>query len=552
MKIYLGQIDTTVGDFDGNLSLIMKHLDAAEREKADIAVFPELSIAGYPPKDLLNYESFNKKSGEYLAALAEKTGDTAALVGFVEYADDKPEGLNIYNSAALLHQGCVLFVHRKNLLPTYDVFDEARYFEPGEDVKVFEFGGKRLAISVCEDIWNDRYFWDKPRYDSDPIEEMMKQGADIIINISASPFNLGKIKLRHDILRAAAKKYKVPALMVNSVGGNDELIFDGTSMIFDRSGRLSCLLKSFTEDHAVIDTENLQSIKADSARIEMPDAEQALGALVLGVRDYFHKCGFTKAVLGLSGGIDSTVTACIAAQALGPSNVLAVIMPSRYTSQESIRDAEALAKNLGIETRLMSIEGPFKSYLDLFKDEFKGLKPDITEENFQARIRGNILMGFANKYGHLLLTTGNKSELAVGYCTLYGDMSGGLAVLSDVPKTLVYEIAALINNEQEIIPTNTITRPPSAELRPDQTDQDTLPPYEQLDKIIRYYVEDEKDLDEIAGLGFERELTRKVIRMIDGAEYKRRQMPVGLKVTSRAFGFGRRMPVAQRYHRNTK
>lgn len=552
MKIYLGQIDTTIGDFDGNLSLILKHLEAAAREKADIAVFPELSIAGYPPKDLLNYESFNKKSGEYLDVLAEKTGDTAALVGFVEYADDKPEGLDIYNSAALLHKGRVLFVHRKNLLPTYDVFDEARYFEPGDGVKVFEFAGKRLAISVCEDIWNDRYFWDKPRYDSDPIEEMMKQGADILINISASPFNLGKIKLRHDILQAAAKKYKVPALMVNSIGGNDELIFDGTSMVFDRTGRLSCLLKSFAEDHAVIDTENLQSIKTDSARIEMPDAEQALGALVLGVRDYFHKCGFTKAVLGLSGGIDSAVTACIAAQALGPSNVLAVIMPSRYTSQESIRDAEELAKNLGIETRLMSIEGPFKAYLNLFEDEFKGLKPDITEENFQARIRGNILMGFANKYGHLLLTTGNKSELAVGYCTLYGDMSGGLAVLSDVPKTLVYEIATLINKEKEIVPTNTIIRPPSAELRPDQTDQDTLPPYEQLDKIIRFYVEDEKDLDEIAGLGFERELTRKVIRMIDGAEYKRRQMPVGLKVTGRAFGFGRRMPVAQRYHRNTK
>jgi NAD+ synthase (glutamine-hydrolysing) len=340
--------------------------------------------------------------------------------------------------------------------------------------------------------------------------------------------------------------------MVNSIGGNDELIFDGTSMVFDRTGRLSCLLKSFAEDHAVIDTENLQSIKTDFAQIEMPDAEQALGALVLGVRDYFHKCGFTKAVLGLSGGIDSAVTACIAAQALGPSNVLAVMMPSRYTSQESIRDGEALAKNLGIETRLMSIEGPFKAYLNLFEDEFKGLKPDITEENFQARIRGNILMGFANKYGHLLLTTGNKSELAVGYCTLYGDMSGGLAVLSDVPKTLVYEIAVLINREKEIIPTNTITRPPSAELRPDQTDQETLPPYEQLDKIIRYYVEDEKDLDEIAGLGFERELTKKVIQMIDGAEYKRRQMPVGLKVTGRAFGFGRRMPVAQRYHRNTK
>jgi NAD+ synthase (glutamine-hydrolysing) len=549
MKIYLGQIDTTVGDFEGNLSLILKHLERAGKESADLAVFPELCITGYPPKDLVNYESFNKKSGEYLAALASKIGDTAALVGCIEYSNDKPEGLNIYNSAALVHKGRVIFRHRKNLLPTYDVFDEARYFEPGDGADVFEFKGKRFAISICEDIWNDRDFWKKQRYESDPIEAMMKQGADIIVNISASPFTLGKIKLRHDLLQATAKKYKVPALMVNSIGGNDELIFDGTSMVFDGNGSLSCLLKSFAEDHTVIDTESLQQ-KADYTRIEMPDAVQAHDALVLGVRDYFNKCGFTKAVLGLSGGIDSAVTACIGAEALGSENVLAVIMPSRYSAPESVRDAEAIAKNLGIETRLMSIEGPFEAYQNLFKDEFKGLKPDITEENFQARIRGNILMGFANKYGHLLLTTGNKSELAVGYCTLYGDMSGGLAVLSDVPKTLVYEIASLINKDREIIPSNTITRPPSAELRPDQTDQDTLPPYDRLDKIIHLYVECEKDLDEIAAIGFDRELTAKVIRMIDGAEYKRRQMPVGLKVTSRAFGFGRRMPVAQRYHRN--
>jgi NAD+ synthase (glutamine-hydrolysing) len=380
---------------------------------------------------------------------------------------------------------------------------------------------------------------------------MMKQGADIIINVSASPFTLGKIKLRHGILHAIAKKYEVPALMVNSIGGNDELIFDGTSMAFDSTGRLVCLLKSFDEDHAVIDTDDLQPA-SDDERIEMPDAVQARGAIVLGVRDYFNKCGFTKAVLGLSGGIDSAVTACIAVEALGAENVLAVIMPSRYSAPESVRDAEEIAKNLGIETRLMSIEGPFEAYQNLFKDEFKGLKPDITEENFQARIRGNILMGFANKYGHLLLTTGNKSELAVGYCTLYGDMSGGLAVLSDVPKTLVYEISSLINKDKKIIPSNTITRPPSAELRPDQTDQDTLPPYDQLDRIIHDYVECEKDLDEIAAIGFERELVAKVIRMIDGAEYKRRQMPVGLKVTGRAFGFGRRMPVAQRFHRNGK
>ena len=551
MKIYLGQIDTTVGDFEGNLSLILKHLERAGKEMADIAVFPELCITGYPPRDLVNYESFNKKSGEYLAALAAKTGDTAALVGYIEYLSDKPEGLNIYNSAALVHKGRVIFRHRKNLLPTYDVFDEARYFEPGDGATVFEFKGKRLAISICEDIWNDRDFWEKQRYESDPIETMMKQGADIIVNISASPFTLGKIKLRHDILQATVKKYKVPALMVNSIGGNDELIFDGTSMAFDCAGRLVCLLKSFAEDYAVIDTDNLQPA-ADAERIGMPDAAQALGALVLGVRDYLNKCGFTKAVLGLSGGIDSAVTACIAVEALGARNVLAVIMPSRYTARESVRDAEALAKNLGIETRLMSIEGPFEAYQDLFKDEFKGLKPDATEENFQARIRGNILMGFANKYGHLLLTTGNKSELAVGYCTLYGDMSGGLAVLSDVPKTLVCEIASLINKDKEIIPSNTITRPPSAELRPNQTDQDTLPPYDRLDRIIHAYVECEKDLDEIAALGFEKELVAKVIRMIDGAEYKRRQMPVGLKVTSRAFGFGRRIPVAQRFHRNGK
>lgn len=549
MKIYLAQIDTTVGDFDGNLSLILMHLKKAEDKGADIAVFPELCIAGYPPRDLLNYDSFNKKSEDFLQSLALNTKDTAALVGYIEYSDKKPEGLNIYNSAAVAYKGRIIFDQRKTLLPTYDVFDEARYFEPGEGADIFEFKGKRLAVSICEDIWNDRDFWEKPRYGSDPIETMMNRGADIILNISASPFNLGKIKLRRDILRAAAVKYKVPAIMVNSVGGNDEIIFDGTSMAFNGAGRLVCLLKSFAEDSVLIDTDDLQPV-ADSSGIEISEAEEAKAALVLGVRDYFSKCGFSRAVLGLSGGIDSAVTACIAAEALGTANVLAVMMPSRYTSAESIRDAEALAKNLGIETRLMSIEGPFDAYLKLFEEEFKGRKPDITEENFQARIRGNILMGFSNKYGHLLLTTGNKSELAVGYCTLYGDMSGGLAVLSDVPKTLVYKIAALINRVKEVIPQNTVTRPPSAELRPDQTDQDTLPPYEQLDDIIHQYVECEKDLEEIQSPGIPRDVIVKVIKMIDGAEYKRRQMPVGLKVTSRAFGFGRRMPVAQKYHRN--
>jgi NAD+ synthase (glutamine-hydrolysing) len=549
MKIYLAQIDTTVGDFDGNIEMILRHLKNAENEKVDIAVFPELCIAGYPPRDLLNYISFDKKSREYLDILAKETGDTAALVGYIECSDDKPNGRNIYNSAAMTYKGKVIFNQRKNLLPTYDVFDEARYFEPGDKSEVFEFRGMRLAISICEDIWNDRDFWEKPRYDTDPIETMMKKGADIIINISASPFTLGKIKLRHDILHAAARKYKVPALIVNSIGGNDEIIFDGTSMAFDSKGRTVCLLKSFKEDSAVIDTGNLLPI-TDTSIISISEAAQAKEALILGVRDYFIKCGFSRAVLGLSGGIDSAVTACIAAEALGADNVLAVIMPSRYTAPESLRDAEALAKNIGIETRMMSIEGPFDAYLKLFKDEFKGLKPDITEENFQARIRGNILMGFANKYGHLLLTTGNKSELAVGYCTLYGDMSGGLAVLSDVPKTLVYEIAALINIDKEVIPKNTIIRPPSAELRHNQTDQDTLPPYELLDSIIHQYVECEKDLEEIQSSGLPKETVSKVIRMIDNAEYKRRQMPVGLKVTGRAFGFGRRMPVAQRYHRN--
>ncbi len=548
MKLYLAQINTTVGDYKGNYAKILEHVKRAEKENADMAVFPEMCLTGYPPMDLLNYSSFAQKSEDYMKKLAADIGDTAALIGYVEWEERAREGLRIFNCAALLHRGEVIFNQRKMLLPTYDVFDEKRYFEPGKGSRVFEFKGARLAITICEDVWNDRDFWEIPRYHVDPVELMMKEGADYLINISASPFTLDKIHLRSEILKSHCAKWKVPGVMVNSVGGNDELIFDGTSMVCNAGGEPVKVLKSFTEDSALIDLEKLPQPLHDY-KFELSHAAQAHEALVLGVRDYFAKCGFKKALLGLSGGIDSALTACIAASAIGPENVLAVLMPSRYSSEGSVKDAEALVKNLGMDSRLVPIDGLYQAYLDTFEDEFKGLKMDTTEENFQARIRGNILMGFSNKYGQLLLTTGNKSEIAVGYCTLYGDMSGGLAVLSDVPKTLVYDISRYINKDREIIPVNIIEKAPSAELRPDQKDQDTLPPYELLDDILHLYVERELDLDEIVEKGFDREVTARIIKMVDINEYKRKQMTTGLKITGRAFGFGRRMPIAQKYHR---
>jgi NAD+ synthase (glutamine-hydrolysing) len=547
MKIYLGQINTTVGDFEGNLSLILDGLRDAEAQGADIALFPELCITGYPPMDLLNYRSFIEKSREYLDKLTKYVSRTAVIVGFVE----DPEDVDIkgwYNSAALIHEGEIKFIQRKMLLPTYDVFDEARYFIPGSGSKVFEFGGKRIAITVCEDIWNDRDFWDEQRYRIDPVEEMAKEGFDILLNISASPFNLDKISLRSSILKSLCKKYGVPGVIVNSVGGNDELIFDGTSMACDKNGEIRHACISFDNDSSVIDLDNLPApVKGE--RFSLSHAEQTFKALTLGVHDYFAKCGFTKATLGLSGGIDSAVTLCIGAAALGKENVLPLIMPSRYSSDGSVFDSEQLIKNLEVDSRMITIDPIFKKYLETFKDEFKGLEMDITEENFQARIRGNILMGFSNKYGHLVLTTGNKSEIAVGYCTLYGDMAGGLAVLSDVPKTLVYEVAEYINRDGEIIPRNIITKPPSAELKHDQTDQDSLPPYDVLDAIIHRYVEEEKDLPDIVADGFEEQLVRRIMNMIDRNEYKRKQMATGLKITRRAFGFGRRMPIAHKFYR---
>jgi len=548
MRIYLGQIDTTVGGFESNLNIILKHIKEAEAKDADLAIFPELALTGYPPMDLLNYSSFVDNSERYLKKLVEKIGETAVLVGYVEKSRNRLGAERLYNSAALIQNRKILFNYRKALLPTYDVFDEDRYFTGGENFDTYEFKGVRLAISICEDLWNDKSFWEEPMYDIDPIEEMVKNGADLLINISSSPFTIDKIELRYKILCAQTSKHGVAGIMLNSVGGNDELIFDGTSMYCDPEGRLIHKLSSFKEDTAIIDVPS-GGTEADKSFLDMPKEEQAYNALRLGVSDYFKKCGFTRAVLGLSGGIDSAVTACIGVDALGAENLLAVVMPSRYSSDKSIEDAKELAKRLKIKMKMISIDTVFAEYLDLFSDEFKGLEMDETEENFQARIRGNILMAFSNKYGHLVLSTGNKSEIAVGYCTLYGDMAGGLAVLSDVPKRLVYRIAEFINREKEVIPRSIIEKPPSAELKPDQTDQDTLPPYELLDEVLYHYIEKEQDLETMVELGFDRDTVRRIIRMVDISEYKRKQMPTGLKITGRAFGFGRRMPIAQKYHR---
>lgn len=541
MKIALAQFNPTIGDFGGNAAKILRFAAEAKQGGAELAVFSELCLCGYPPQDLVERPSFAARNLKELARLA-KSIPMPSLVGYVGKAQDDT-GKPVANCAALIADGRVLFEQRKMLLPTYDVFDESRYFQPAHTQHVFPLNVAKLGITICEDTWNDKKFWPQRLYSRDPVSELIAKGSDIILNISSSPYTIDKRELRRDMLRAIAIEHKVPVVYVNQVGGNDSLIFDGSSIAFMPDGRIAALAKSFEEDLIFFDSATgMGDVRSEPTN----ELEAAYRALVLGTRDYVLKCGFRKAVVGLSGGIDSALVATIATEALGRDNVLGVSMPGPYSSEGSRKDACVLAQNLGIEFLTLPITEEFHCYRKGLSAAFRGLPEDATEENIQARIRGNLLMALSNKFGSLVLSTGNKSEMAVGYCTLYGDMAGGLAVISDVPKTMVYALADFANREREVIPKATITKPPSAELRPNQTDQDTLPPYDVLDRILKAYVEDLRSPEEIADLsGYSIELVRSVTRRVDRSEYKRKQAPPGLKVTSKAFSVGRRFPIAQ-------
>ena len=543
MKIALAQFNPTIGDFDGNVARILELAAEAQKGGADLAVFSELCICGYPPQDLVERPSFAERNQQELVRLAKKI-PLPSLVGFVGDAMDNT-GKPVANSAALIAQGKILFEQRKMLLPTYDVFDESRYFQPAHTQHVFPFQSEQLGITICEDSWNDKSFWPQRLYDRDPVSEIVGKGSTLLLNLSSSPYTIDKRSLRHDMLQAIAKEYRLPVVYVNQVGGNDSLIFDGSSVAFMPDGRVAARAKSFEEDLVLFDS---VSGAGDVRPVVEDELDAAFRALVIGTRDYVLKCGFRKVVVGLSGGVDSALVAAIAAEALGPDNVLGVAMPGPYSSEGSMRDAHQLAENLGLKFLVLPITDAFESYRKTLAAPFEGTCVDATEENIQARIRGNLLMALSNKFGSMVLSTGNKSEMAVGYCTLYGDMAGGLAVISDVPKSMVYALSNFVNRKRELIPAKTISKPPSAELRPNQKDSDTLPDYEVLDRILKAYVEDLRSPEEIADhFGFSLELVRSVALRVDQNEYKRKQAPPGLKVTSKAFSVGRRFPLAQKF-----
>ena len=558
MKICLAQINPTVGAFEQNVKKICRFINTAKKKGADLIVFPEMCIVGYPPKDLLELSGFVDSNLKALEEVKNNVTGISAIVGFVD-RNVGQRGKNLYNAAAYINNKEIVSRHYKSLLPTYDVFDEDRYFEPAHSISLAKISGRKSGISICEDAWGANIIWQGKIHHKDPVESMIRQGAEIIINISASPFTIGKQDERLKMLTSHAKKYNVPIVFVNQIGGNDDLVFDGNSLVINKKGVIVDKALSFEEDLLMVEFKGPDisaggskpsSVgKRTQAGADEGEIESVYDALVLGTRDYVRKCGFKKAVIGLSGGIDSAVTAVIAARALGKGKVLGVTMPSGFSSKGSVKDSKALAKRLGIAFENIPIKSVYNAYTRTLSDMFTGLPFDVTEENLQARIRGKILMAISNKYGYLVLTTGNKSELAVGYCTLYGDMCGGLAVISDIPKTMVYDIAEYINRKKEIIPIDTIEKPPSAELRPDQKDQDSLPPYDILDGVLRAYVEESKDIDDIVGIGFNETLVKDIIKKVDTNEYKRKQAAPGLKVTSKAFGTGRRMPLAQRYTR---
>jgi len=567
MKIGFAQINTTVGDLSGNCELIIRAYERLAAAGAELVLTPELAITGYPPQDLVFKSRFVPENIALLDKLHARVGEAALLVGFVDRNEGR--GKPFRNATALLEQGKPIRKAYKSLLPTYDVFDEDRYFEPADRVEPFDVHGKKIGVTICEDIWTEHYL-PRPLYDIEPVHSLVEQGAEIIVNLSSSPFSLHKPAIRYEMVAGLARAHQQPICYCNLVSGNDQLVFDGNSFAVNGSGNLIAQLAAFREDEKIVDTDSTAVIEFREGK----PPEELFAALSLGVRDYFRKCNFHSAVIGLSGGVDSAVTAVIAVDALGAENVTGVSMPSPYSSRGSIDDARALARNLGIKFLEIPITDAFRDFKSQFKEIFKGLPENETEENMQPRLRAMTLMALSNKFGHLVLSTGNKSELAVGYCTIYGDMAGGLAVISDVPKTMVYELARWINSDYarraievnrpypsdstgrggspeppavEIIPKLTIEKAPSAELKPNQKDQDTLPPYEILDQILQLYIEENLSARDIIARGFDEKTVRWVQRRIDLNEYKREQAAPGLKVTSRAFGLGRKMPIAQKY-----
>jgi len=549
MKIAIAQLDYTVGAFESNLELMTGAVTESRRRGAELVVFTELATVGYPPGDLLERRDFVDRNLRQLDRVAALSDDSFGMV--VGYVDRNAagHGKGLFNSAALCVGGRVVARYHKCLLPTYDVFDEARYFEPGGPAKPLLFKGVRLGVSVCEDVWADPDLDGRSIYHRDPVLEQVEAGAQVLINISASPFELGKVAQRRDLVRHYAAQSGRFFVYANQVGGNDELVFDGHSIVVDPTGRVVVRGEDFASDLLVydLDLESASGEPGEVRRVAESTEEEAVKALELGLRDYVEKTGFDRVVLGLSGGVDSALTAAIAARALGPDKVLGVAMPTRYSSAGSTADAEALVANLGIDYRVIPIDEIFQAYLDRLAPVFEGLEADVTEENLQARIRCGVLMALSNKFGRMLLTTGNKSELAVGYATLYGDMAGGLAVISDVPKTLVYRICRHLNRDRETIPQSIIDKPPSAELRPDQRDEDSLPPYEELDRVVEGYVEHNLSVPELVAEGIDRAVVEQVVGLIDRAEYKRRQAAPGIKITSKAFGIGRRYPIVADY-----
>jgi len=546
VKIALGQINPTVGDFSGNAAKIIQFALKARSAGAGLILFPELSVCGYPPRDLVERPPFVERNHSTVERIAAETQGIAVICGLVTAAE-AATGKKVMNSAALLREGRIDFIQSKMLLPTYDVFDEMRNFAPAKSQQLFDFCGKQMALTICEDAWNDKRFWNRRLYGVDPVEELVRAGGNFVLNISASPFWMGKRELRRDMLAAIARNQKVPVAMVNQVGGNDSLVFDGSSLVIAPDGEVIAQAKSFAEDLIFFDSQHSdsQTLTGDLHQQIAGEEASVYEALVLGTRDYVQKCGFQRAIIGLSGGIDSALTASIAVDALGPENVIGVGMPGPYSSKGSIDDARELAASLKIRFELLSIDPIDEAARQTLAPVFAGMAPDVTEENIQSRARGLLLMSMSNKFGALVLSTGNKSELAVGYCTLYGDMVGGLAVISDVPKTLVYRLSAYVNSRRKVIPEATIEKPPSAELRPDQKDSDSLPPYDVLDAILEDYVEESQSAEEISRRhNFNFDLVRRVIRMVERSEYKRQQAAPGIKISAKAFGYGRRFPIA--------
>ena len=548
MKIALAQINPTVGDFSGNAAKMVAFAARARDAGCDLVVFPELATCGYPPGDLLERPAFIAANHDCLDYLVKTIVGIGVVVGYVERNPDNA-GKGLFNALALFDQDEIRFRAFKRLLPTYDVFDEHRHFEPGQACEVFAYKGFKLGLTICEDAWNDPDIFARRIYADDPVEQLVAAGADLLINISASPFHIGKRDLRLRMLAALARKYGMPLVHVNQVGGNDSLIFDGISAGYDSNGDLMARCRDFEEDLVVMDARVPAALsgQAQIHAVATSGPESILAALVLGTRDYVHKCGFQRAVIGLSGGIDSALTAAVAARALGPENVTTVFMPSAYTSQDNYEDTARLAHNLGVAYHTIPIDNMFQAFLTHLAPDFDPAAPGIAEQNIQARIRGTLLMGLSNQSGALVLSTGNKSELAVGYCTLYGDMNGGLAVISDVPKTLVYKVSACFNTTREIIPRRILAKAPSAELKPDQADQDDLPDYAVLDAVLRGMVEEFKSAETLIQEGHDPQVVYDIFRRVEVNEYKRHQAAPGIKVTSKAFGSGRRYPIAKCY-----